>query len=587
VAEPKQLTLVERLLNEVEPGHEEHKQRVNRYDRSYDIYRATESRAPGVAPWQSKLRIPWGMHIIDTTLVNVVSGKPRVIVRPRNPEDELAAKAMQELLDYYVDEDHLVEKQPPFVQQALIYGVTAAKNHWLYRERDKPVRSFIPNPFVPDADPFVNVTRERVVERDGPSFEPWDVYDIWWDPDARDVDSASYVVLRSWLSKDQLLELRQGDDDKTGIYRNLEQLFRTGFQPEREVPRQASVLSKHESRRKDKFEIWEIWKDNRLTVVGNRKVVIRDEPNPFWHGRKPIVVCSTRPDGFEMAGIPETELVDHLQQALWTIQNMRFDNLHLTVQRGITYREGGITDPNALELRPRFKWPVQDHDDIRPFEVQSLPPEAYAEEEALLGRMQQVTGISPYISGADVASVDQNTATGVSILNEVASRILRFKASQIHWRGYVRTYEQWSELVKQFLDTDVSVRINGPGEEYTWQELGPQDVVGSYDVRLEGSEESLSRQQERAEAIQLLNVFAPLVPTGLVNVRPILEKVAMAFNIPNPETLIQPSQPQLPASPQGSLPGPPQSQGQLLQNGGQVQGPQLDPRIAEAIGGGL
>jgi hypothetical protein len=147
------------------------------------------------------------------------------------------------------------------------------------------------------------------------------------------------------------------------------------------------------------------------------------------------VIAQTRPDLFEMVGVSETEVVDDLQQALHTVENMRFDNLHLTVMRGITYREGGVTDPNMLELRPRFKWPVSDHDDIRPFEVQPLPPEAYEEENALLARMQLITGINPYISGADLQSVDQNTATGVTALQEVASRLLRFKAGRSSTRA--------------------------------------------------------------------------------------------------------------------------------------------------------
>ena len=38
------------------------------------------------------------------------------MVHPRRKDDELAAKAMQQLMDYFVSEDHLVEKQPLFAQ---------------------------------------------------------------------------------------------------------------------------------------------------------------------------------------------------------------------------------------------------------------------------------------------------------------------------------------------------------------------------------------------------------------------------------------------------------------------------------------
>jgi hypothetical protein len=255
-------------------------------------------------------------------------------------------------------------------------------------------------------------------------------------------------------------------------------------------------------------------------VIGNRKVLLRGpQPNPYWHGKKPIVVAQVRPDLFEMQGTSETEMIDHLQQALWTVQNMRFDNLHLTVMRGITYREGGVTDPNQLELRPRFKWPVQDHDDIKPFEVQPLPPEAYSEESSLLQRMQLISGITPFVSGADLSGVDQNTATGVTALQETASRLLRFFARQIQQKGFQRMYEMWGDNTQQFLDRNLFIKITGQPDQ--WVEVTPNVVLGHFRYKIEGSEESLSRQQERSEALALLLAFAPLQQSG-VTLQPII-----------------------------------------------------------------
>lgn len=578
--------LAGQLENLTKPGRDEHGTRTRRYNDSYNIYRGI-SEFKG-EPWQSKLRVKYGMQVIDTALVNIVSGKPRVIVRPRTPNDIESAKAMQAEMDYYIAEDHLVEKQPAFVQQGLIYGVTAGKNHWLYKECTRRMRYRHP-------DTNSLVPRDvRYIDRDGPCFEPWNIYDCWWDPDGRDVDSCRYVVLRSYVTVDELRALQFNEDAGTGVYRNLEDLFVRGKGAQEDTPNSYMADSTAQSERnssqknKDKIELQEIWRETPeglwLTVIGNRKTVIRNEQSPYWHGKKPVVIAQPRPDLFEMAGIPETELVDHIQQALWTTQNMRMDNLHLTVMRGITYREGGVTDPNALELRPRFKWAVADHDDVQPFNVQPLPPEAYQEQESLLSQLQLVTGINPYISGSNLDTVDQNTATGVTALQEVASRLLRFKAGQISNQGYQRTYEQWSEMIQQLQDRDVYVEIVGPGGESSWKTYTPEDIIGSYRVTLEGSEESLSRQQERGEAIALLNAFAPLIGAGMVEPKPLLERVAAAYNFPNAESLMKPPTPQ--AAPFGG--GQPQLQ-QAPQNGtnGQLPGGQaMDPRILSAITNG-
>ena len=553
-------------------GRSEHDSRVRKYDNAYRVWRG-ESNPQRPEPWQSKLRPKFGMQVIDTAMVNIVSGKPRCKVKPRYPEYEQAAKGMQCVLDYMVDKDHLVEKLPLFVQSGLIFGPAIAKNHWLYRTAMRPTRREM---IAPDGSRVLVQTQpEKVVERDGPTFEPWDVYDCWWDPDARDVDTAAYVVLRSYVSKDDLERLAVNEDRGTGIYHNVPELIAAGATAS---PQARAQQKQNDEKRKGKFELWEIWRETpqglRLTILGNQSIVLRDSVTPYTHGKKPVVIAQTRPDLVEIAGIPETELVDHLQQALWTVQNMRMDQLHLTVMRGITYREGGVTDPNALRLQPRFRWPVQDHDDIHFVDPPPLPPEAYREEETLLGRMQLITGINPYVSGSDLQTVDQNTATGITALQDVASRLLRFKAQQIQQKGMQRTYEQWSDMIQQLLTDDVAIRIEGPGEQYTWSQYSPADIIGDYDISLEGAEESLSRQQERQEALGLLNAFAPLAQ--MIDIRPVLERVAEAYNFPNPQALLQP------------LPGPPPAApgspaGQTLTNGSPVMPGGMDPRIQQAI----
>src|SRR5512146_478271 len=105
--------IVEKARNLIKSGEDVHRARTKRYDRAYDIYRPHEPKIPNGEPWQSKLRIPYAMQVLDTALVNIVSGAtPRCLVEPRSPDDEAGAKGMQKAQDYYVAEDHLVEKQP-------------------------------------------------------------------------------------------------------------------------------------------------------------------------------------------------------------------------------------------------------------------------------------------------------------------------------------------------------------------------------------------------------------------------------------------------------------------------------------------
>jgi hypothetical protein len=168
--------------------------------------------------------------------------------------------------------------------------------------------------------------------------------------------------------------------------------------------------------------------------------------------------------------------------------------------------------------------------------------------------MQMVTGITPYITGASTANgVDQTTATGVSVLAGAAGKLLAFKAQLIAQRTYQRMWESWADLTRQFLRSPREIHIDDldptTGQPIGWATVGPQDIFGDYDVRIEAAEESLNRQQKRADTVALLNAFAPYAAAGLVDVKPLLELTAEAYGFPNPKGLFPPAQPQQQAAP--------------------------------------
>src|SRR4029077_6207133 len=111
------------------------------------------------------------------------SGQPRIKVSPRHPDDEMRAKAMQVDMDYHVGEAHLVEKQPVFAPQGLVYGITGAKVHCLYKTQMRPGRNVGPDGLV-GSDPKL----KKVVVGAAPPFEPWDIYRMYWTPGARSAD---------------------------------------------------------------------------------------------------------------------------------------------------------------------------------------------------------------------------------------------------------------------------------------------------------------------------------------------------------------------------------------------------------------
>jgi hypothetical protein len=516
------------------------------------------------------------MQVIDQALVNLVQGVPKAKVTPRHPDSEASAKAMEQLLGYYADLDHIAEHEPIICQQALIYGISPTKTCWYYREQEQSSYGAVIDPETGLHTGTWEPRKGRVVTDDRPSVEPWDAYSIWWDPVARDVDSASYIVLESWKTRDELEQERYDDETGSGKYRNLDLLWGSGDgggQPGSTAQNQ--MLPHPQGTYRGRFRIWEVWRKTaagmRLTVIGNRSILLKDGPGPYWMKGYPITISNSRPDLFRIEGVSESELVDHLQQAMWTVHNLRMEQLKFSVLRGATVRQG-VPDLQSLVMRPNFRWIVQDHDDVRFQEPPPLPPEAYRETDTLLSLLQYVTGITPYVGGASgtTSGVDQNTATGVSLLTESASRLLQFKAGIIHQRTWQRTFEQWGDLTKQFLRRPTAVRIEGAGGAVDWTQVGPEEVNGDFDIRIQAGDESASRAQERGDAAALLNAIFPYVQLGVADPKIPLEKLAQAFNLPNPEALLKIVAPPAAASPTGAP--------SLLDRGNGA--PQLSPPMA-------
>jgi hypothetical protein len=176
---------------------------------------------------------------------------------------------------------------------------------------------------------------------------------------------------------------------------------------------------------------------------------------------------------------------------------------------------------------------------LRPDQVQAwvpnisiLQPSVQA-EELLKGDLQNITGAVGYLSGASNTQIDQTTATGISVIsNMAAKRIIRMK-QQIMF-AMRRAGEQQIALNQQLLPGPVAVRIDKESDD-EWRVVTPTDIQGQYDFRVEDANESLMRQERRAEALAFANWFGQnymlLTQSGVTpNMRRVAEDVIQAFD---------------------------------------------------------
>jgi len=538
-------------------------------DRRYKAYRGVVDELREAAEWTSKLYPPYIMHIVETSLASLVDDRLSYRIRPRATMEQyfdpsagerarLGSEAHQVLFDWQVRRSGFHEEQRPFALQNAIAGITVAKTLWTTREErrrqlvseEQPLTDANGFPVVdpmtgqPVTVPSMREVVKPVVVYDGPVTEVRDIHDFMWHEAATKIDNARYLVDRVWLSPEDLWEQFEGDDPMWGPKR--------GGWPERlvrEIVGTADAADNYPNRwgadsrktTKDLIEVCEVWDqvNKTVTTVVNRSALLAyREKFPFFHESPPFVVCSTQPDLFGVVGISQVEKIDALQKMLWDVANQRLDNLRL-INNAIIFFRPDMENPEDLEFEPGALWPMEDPTQVGQWAPNPIPAEISLGSEALLkGDMQNLSGGFPFSSGTDSQVVDQKTATGASIVTNIAQRSIDMsKASML--RAWEKVGQQRIILNQQFIRTPTAAPVLGLDGEEEIAIVMPEILQGDFNFEIEALPDAARKQEEQASAqalyqigMQAIPIVAGLAQQGaatLINVDALWEDTLKAF----------------------------------------------------------
>lgn len=491
-----------------------HNRRVEKFRKCDDAYNAV--LRPRNDDWQSDLHPPYVMQIVELLAANMIDDNQRAKVVSTQPVNDDSAELHEHLLNQQREADKYQEKLVPFVLQALIRGVTVGKVTWREEWRKVKVREYSPSPF---GGQVGRVSEQRVPYRQQPGFVVIDAKQFLWDPAATSIDDATECFHVTYETKDSL--------KNSGVYENVDEIVGSSA---------PSDVGDAQAKRSGRVEVIEWWHregdEIYLTTIANRGTILRHECSPFWHGEFPFVVASPMPSLFEIGGHSVVEMVADIQAAIWEMQNHRIDNTRFmanaavfvdpsTEQQDFRLMPGGI-----LRARP---------DQIQPWQPATsiLAPTVQA-EELLKGDLQNLSGAVGYLSGASDSQVDQTTATGISIIQNMATkRIMRMKQQILF--ALKRVGEQQIALNQQLLPPNVAIRIDRGAMGVEWKATNPAMLQGKYEYVVEDASESLIRQEKRAEALAKANFLTAnymlLRESGIeLDLKKVVEDVTEAFS---------------------------------------------------------
>jgi len=554
---------------------------VERVERRYNSYRGLAEPQLGTSPpddedWHSQVTTPYVLQTCEGMLATMLEPRPRFNVQPRpKPDEQLdevvqrikSVDAVNDVLQYALDRSEFAQQQRDFMQQDLIAGISVFKDYWLTERRN--VTKLIPDTIelvdglgfpIDTVETHQEVTSEDTLVTDDAHSEVVDVRDFFWPSEAPNVASAEYLIHRTYES---IASLKRKQN--AGVYKNVDQLTQAG------APRNANITGREMKlrnidRTQHLVEVLERWTPERVITVANRTVLLADRPNPFWNGRLPFVVCSAMPDAFQIPGISVVEALAQLQEMLWTLQNQRLDVVRMLANM-ITVIRSDVDDPEAFEWAPNAQWLVEDPAQVQQLRIDPTVANITLQAEGLIkGDLQNIMGGLPMSSGVDSQTIDQQTATGVSIITTIAQRIIQARKQHYLW-AYAKLGKHFLHLYQQFVRDDRVVKVVGPAGANNYRLVSPLDIQGDFDITIDVTSDSLMRQERRAEAQSLLQIAAQVqqvfaVSGAPLNLKAFMEKTLDAYDVPDKERYFMPAQIGAATAGQGQLPPAPPGQQQ-------------------------
>ena len=372
------------------------------------------------------------------------------------------------------------------------------------------------------------VVKELIYTYRGPKLTICEQEDIFVDPLARDLDSARFVIHRSFKDTGELKM-----DEDSGIYKNIDEAVEKkghrysvsgvadSEKQERDAdidvsPKLASAENDDLQKARAMHEIYEYW---GLVDVGNtgryipwlatvcNGVVIRSERNPYNHGKHPFDMIQPNIDPHQLEGIGQAEVIGDLQDAKTSIlrqslDNMSFQNnqmwevvrgVHADLTMLLAPRPGGIVRVNKLG-------------GIRQLTPAPLDANAYRVVEFIQTFLESWTGQTRYNQGMNSSSLNR-TASGIT---QVLARsdMRNWLESVIMANGFLSMAKKWMSMNQQFLPEDYVFRIFN--KQFSMKR---DDIMGIYDIEIKIGNSMAEKQATVQQIMQLLQMSTQLMAT--------------------------------------------------------------------------
>ena len=407
---------------------------------------------PANYPFYFQLMLPISYQIVETILPRMFTRLPDFSIKTEEENDEQAELALKELIRYQLKHPYLLDNPPfarmvDFVKECFITGNAVGYVPWVKKTRKvkewqpyslqmglEPSWDNMPaireNGLKPD---WKQVEVERVVI-DDPVFEYDSIFHFFPDPKKKSLSSMGWVIRQRWATLDELMEEANASPrdykniDKLKEMKRMKQYGTTDVKNYDEEL--AGIFSSQDYKLKDEtegqFEVLEMREQDKLTIVVNRKLVIRRSENPYHDGTLGVVFMKDTRIPNEFYGWGEVDPIKKIEDMMSDVTNMRLDGVIRSLLRMWKVNPNGLVDGEEFIPEPDTVVQVTDMNAIQPLDVGENASSSYKEMAEWFIILQNITGVTDYTTGQSKPSMNK-TLGGVELLQQAANARFKFK----------------------------------------------------------------------------------------------------------------------------------------------------------------
>lgn len=545
-------TIKRRFEQEMEPVHKpyrEHWDYLNGLYFNFDQLRSKwreardrdESSARGVLldasrEWGGHLVIPYAYASVETVVPRTIANRPQFVAKALKSEAEEKKQLIGDAVNQQLSDIDLELKLGPVCRRACKLGLGVQFSYWQTDSREvmRWGRNMLGQ---------LKPTMTTVVDREGPQVEDVDIYDFFWDPTAKSIETCQDILYRTWRSFDyvkQKVESGEWNQIDLETVKNMDQSqVRSGLWQGRMEAQGIQTDTRMGTGSTDVgkvHEVWQYWTRGRVVTILNRALIVQNDTTPLFHREFPFQAYRPTPVEGQFPGLSVTDSITQLIAELSTMRTQRRDAATYALNPPTFYSRGMI-ERRHMKSGPGVWVPVTG--DIkeavwRP-SMGDLPGSAYTEEDRLKQDIEMTSGVS---DPSALSGGAPDTATGIQFIQAASSVRVSLMARALLLETMKPFGRQVLELNRQHQVKPQEFRVADPTapDGYRFETITPDDWNLPLElVPEEHSNEPENRPQKIDEALQR---YQALQANPRVNQDENVKSLLEAYGIRDPQAWI-------------------------------------------------